>query len=138
MPAKKEREITATGDIETFMKQLDHPHKAGINRLRSVIKDLDPRIEEEIKWNAPSFKINDHFATFKLHPAKNIQLVLHTGAKPQNPQRAFLLDGPAHVLKWPAIDRCVITVQSSEEAEELEDAIADMVKQWIQQLDLRS
>jgi hypothetical protein len=89
---------------------------------------------EEIKWNAPSFKIEDHFATFKLYPPKNIQIVLHTGAKPKTPLRAFTLDDPHKLLKWPTIDRCVLTLQSSEQAAQLEGVVTKMVRQWIQQL----
>jgi hypothetical protein len=134
MATRGKKTSLAVADIDTFIKQLDHPHKAAINRLRAAIKRLDSRIVEEIKWNAPSFKIEDHFATFKLYPPKNIQIVLHTGAKPKTPLRAFALDDPHKLLKWPAIDRCVLTLQSSEQAEQLEEIVTKMVKQWIQQL----
>ncbi|HRD64772.1 MAG TPA: DUF1801 domain-containing protein [Candidatus Competibacter sp.] len=121
-------------DVNSFMEQLDHPFKADIERLRTAIMGIAPIITEEIKWNAPSFKINDHFATFKLYPTKNIQIVLHTGAKPKIPQKAFSLDDPHKLLKWPAIDRCVLTLQSSSQAVELEQVVIKMVKEWIQQL----
>lgn len=116
------------------MQRLEHPCKAGIERLRAAILGIDPGIEEEIKWNAPSFKIKDHFATFKLHPPKNIQIVLHTGAKPKNPPRAFALDDPLRLLEWPAVDRCVLTLQSSDQAAQLEQAVVKMIRAWIQQL----
>jgi hypothetical protein len=130
---EKKNSLVAT-DVDGFMSQLDHPYKTGINRLRAAIRGLSSKIVEEVKWNAPSFKLNDHFATFRLHPPKNIQIVLHTGAKPKIPQKAFTLDDPHKLLKWPAIDRCVITLQSSEQAEELEKVVAKMVKDWIKQL----
>jgi hypothetical protein len=113
---------------------LSHPYKAGIDRLRGAIKEIDSRIVEEIKWNAPSFKLDDHFATFKLYPPKHIPIVLHTGAKPKTLQRAFTLDDPYKLLKWPAIDRCVLTLQSSAQAAELEKVVLKMVKEWIRQL----
>jgi len=116
------------------MKQLDHPFKAEINRLRVAIMGIDPKISEEIKWNAPSFKIKEHFATFKLHPPKSIQIVLHTGAKPKAPQKPFTLDDPHQLLKWPAIDRCMLTLQSPDQAAKLEKVVIKMVKEWIQQL----
>lgn len=121
-------------DVEDFIEQLDHPFKAELNQLRVAIKEIDPAITEEIKWNAPSFKILDHFATFKLYPPKHLQIVLHTGAKPKVPQRAFTLDDPYHLLKWPAIDRCVITLNSPTQASEFKDVIVDMVREWIRQL----
>jgi hypothetical protein len=134
MATREKKTSLEVADVDSFITQLDHPYKAGINLLRAAIKRLDSRIVEEIKWNAPSFKIDDHFATFKLYPPKNIQIVLHTGAKPKTPLRAFALDDPHKLLKWPAIDRCVLTLQSSAQAEQLEKIVTKMVKQWIQQL----
>ncbi|HKH48386.1 MAG TPA: DUF1801 domain-containing protein [Thermoanaerobaculia bacterium] len=77
-----------SGAVDAFLATLEHPHKESIQALRSLILSLDPRIREEIKWNAPSFLIQDHFATFKLHPPTSIQLVLHTGAKPRRSQES--------------------------------------------------
>lgn len=132
--ATMEKKNLPANDVEAFMEQLDHPFKMEIDRLRVAIKGIDPTITEEIKWNAPSFKIVDHFATFKLYPPKTIQLVLHTGAKPKTPQRPFTLDDPHKLLKWPAIDRCVITLKSANQAAELEEVVVNMIKEWIQQL----
>jgi hypothetical protein len=134
MATQQMKKTPATADVEAFVKLLNHPHKTGINRLRAAIKSLDPRIVEEIKWNAPSFKIDDHFATFKLYPPECIQIVLHTGVKPKTPLRAFALDDPYKLLKWPAVDRCVLTLTSSGHAEQLEKVVTKMVKQWIEQL----
>ena len=132
--ATKRDIATQQADVDAFMKQLDHPFKAEIERLREAIQGLDPRITEEVKWNAPSFKIDDHFATFKLYPPRNLQLVLHTGARPKTLQRAFTLDDPHHLLKWPAIDRCVVTLKSPEQAAELRDVVVELVRSWIEQL----
>lgn len=126
------REATTT--VSQFLLQTDHPQRAGIERLRELILGLDPRIDEEIKWNAPSFKLDDHFATFKLHPPKNIQLVLHTGAKGRSGTRRFEIDDPAGLLAWPATDRCVLTLASSEALAVHEVAVLGIVRQWIAQL----
>jgi hypothetical protein len=75
------RTRTSTTDVTAFMARLDHPLKAEIEALRTLIRSVDPRIQERIKWNAPSFAIHEDFATFKLYPAATVQVVLHTGAK---------------------------------------------------------
>lgn len=120
--------------VDAFLRDLEHPHKQGIESLRRAILALDPAITEEIKWNAPSFRLADHFATFKLHPPKAIQLVLHVGAKPLRPVRRFELDLPPELLKWPAPDRCLITLADSCMAEKMRDKIVAGVRQWIRQL----
>jgi predicted transport protein len=120
--------------VDDFLRDLDHPHKEGIQLLRRAILAVDTRITEEIKWNAPSFKTREHFATFKLYPPKHIQLVLHVGAKPVATPRQFRLDAPGLVVKWPAPDRCVLTIESSEHARQIEGVVAGAIRQWIVQL----
>lgn len=124
----------AATSVPPFLAQTDHPHRAAIERLRELILGLDPRIGEEIKWNAPSFKLDEHFATFKLHPPKNIQLVLHTGAKGRSGARRFQIDDPDRLLTWPASDRCVLTLASGEALAAHEAAVLGILRQWIAQL----
>ncbi|MEZ5308047.1 MAG: DUF1801 domain-containing protein [Pyrinomonadaceae bacterium] len=125
---------TTESEIEEFMDRLEHPFKQEINQLRSLIKGLNSTIREEIKWNAPSFKLDDHFATFKLHPPKNIQIVLHRGAKPKPLEQAITLEDPNGILKWPAPDRCLITLRTHEEAAQLQDTVVELIESWISQI----
>jgi hypothetical protein len=120
--------------VAQLLSQLDHPHKAGIERLRNGILKLDPRITEEVKWNAPSFRLDDHFATFRLRPAKGIQLVLHTGAKARSNTRTFAIEAPDGLLKWQASDRCVLTLASIGDLALHEATVLAIVRQWIAQL----
>lgn len=123
-----------SGAVAELLAALDHPHKAGIERLRTLILGLDRRITEEVKWNAPSFRLEDHFATFKLYPPKNIQLVLHTGAKAKSNTRSFAIDDPDRLLAWPASDRCVLTLASAEDLAAHEAAVLGIIGQWIARL----
>lgn len=128
---------TNTGKPESvgqLIAGLEHPHKSGIEKLRAMILATDKRISEEIKWNAPSFKIEDHFATFKIYPPKNIQLVLHTGAKAKGDARAFKIEDPDKLLKWPASDRAVLTLASEAELLSQQASVQRILKQWVAQL----
>jgi hypothetical protein len=51
---------------DAFMKSLEHPHKAAIR--------------EGVKWNTPSFRTTEYFATTNLREKAGIGLVLHLGA----------------------------------------------------------
>lgn len=86
-----------------------------------------------MKWNAPSFYITEHFATFKLRPAATVQVVFHTGAKRKADTRSIRIDVPAGLLQWPAKDRCVATLSDMRELEAKKDAFEHIVKQWIEQ-----
>lgn len=121
-------------DVDHFLEKLKHPHKAGIEQLRTLILGLSKEITEEIKWNAPSFKLDDHFATFRVQPPKNIQLILHTGAKVKAKPKAFEIDDSASLLKWPAKDRAVLTLESTAALKTHKTAVLKILKQWVGQL----
>jgi hypothetical protein len=121
-------------DVTDFLTNLEHPRKPAIEAVRRIILDIDPRIRESIKWNAPSFYIDDHVATFQLAPRDTFQLILHTGAKPKGNPSNIKIDDPDKLLKWPAPDRCVTSFEDAEDVQNKTTAIIAIVKQWIGQL----
>lgn len=130
------KEPKGSSAVDALMEGLDHPHKEFVQAIRALILSLDPRIKEAVKWNAPSFFIEDHFATFKLRPLSSIQLVLHTGVKVKANPKQFAVPDPQGLLKWPAKDRCVLTLGTAEEATSKRGAVAAIIRAWIQQLEL--
>lgn len=67
-----------TGQVDEFMGQLDHPLKAEVETVREIIKNVNPDIVEQIKWNAPSFSYKgEYLVTFNLWEKKRIHLVFH-------------------------------------------------------------
>jgi hypothetical protein len=132
-PRQKKRSA-ALPSMDDYLAALNHPHKAGVLALRQAILRVDGRIREAVKWNAPSFFIDDHFATFRLRPAPMFQLILHTGSKASAEPRRMVLDDPGGWLKWPAPDRCVIAIGSDADALARCDAVAGLVKEWVMQL----
>jgi uncharacterized protein YdhG (YjbR/CyaY superfamily) len=64
--------------VNEFMEQLVHPFKDEVEALRKIIKNVNKRITEEIKWKAPSYRINGgYLVTFNLREQKRIHLVFH-------------------------------------------------------------
>ncbi len=89
---KKGSPVSRTDKVEEFLENLSHPLKAEVEALRSIIKGVNKDINEEIKWNAPSFNYKgEYLATFNLREEKRIHLVFH------NPQiskvKSKLLEG---------------------------------------------
>lgn len=134
----KKRQVSGSASkgqsVQAYLAELQHPCTAGVEELREAILAIDPRIGEAIKWNAPSFYLADHFATFRLNPVPIFQLVMHAGAKPQKPPTQFHLTDPQGLAKWAAPDRCVISFASVEDAREKRTAVVEMVTEWIAQL----
>ena len=67
-----------TDQVNDFMAKLDHPLKAEVELVREIIKNVNPDINEQIKWNAPSFSYKgESLVTFNLWEKKRIHLVFH-------------------------------------------------------------
>jgi uncharacterized protein YdhG (YjbR/CyaY superfamily) len=65
-------------DVEEFMEKLNHPFKSEVQVLRQMIRGVNKEIEEEIKWNAPSFSYRgEYLVTFNLWEKNRIHLVFH-------------------------------------------------------------
>jgi hypothetical protein len=120
--------------VDELMAKLDHPLKPEIEALRALILAVDPRIRESVKWNAPSYSIDDHFATFRLHPADTVQVVFHTGAKKRAKPLRMSVDDPAGLLKWVAPDRCLAMFTGMADVQAKGPALKRIVRQWIDQL----
>jgi hypothetical protein len=119
-------------DVDAFLAALDHPHKDEILAIRRIILDADPAIAEGIKWNAPSFRTSEWFATFHLRAKEGVQVILHLGAKKRenaNP-RAAVAD-PESMLEWLADDRASITFRDMHEVNSRGPAFAALVREWI-------
>jgi uncharacterized protein YdhG (YjbR/CyaY superfamily) len=92
-PGKKKGSPTSRTDkVEEFLESLNHPLKAEVEAVRSIIKGVNKDINEEIKWKAPSFNYKgEYLVTFNLWEEKRIHLVFH------NPQiskvKSKLLEG---------------------------------------------
>ena len=107
--------------VDAFMAALDHPMKAEVQTVRAIIQGVDPRITEEIKWNAPTFSYKGYLVTLDLH-APQLRLVFHNGA---------ILADPEGILKgaWP--DRRLTTLASMAEVEACRAALEGVVREWI-------
>ncbi len=130
--ARKSRKIVASSSVTDYLGALVHPCKSGILAVRDLILAVDPRIGEEVKWNAPSFLIKEHFATFRLHPVPISQLILHTGSKRKGGARIEISD-PAGLLKWASADRCVVTFASNADAKAKIAPLKCILQSWIEQ-----
>ena len=77
--------------VDALMRGLAHPHKPAIETLRRAILATDPSIAEGVKWNAPSFRTREYFATVHLR-AKTGERLARAGATVS--AKAIALDGP--------------------------------------------
>jgi len=76
--------LSETEQVAAYMEALDHPLKAEVETLRTIIKSTGP-LSERIKWNAPSYYHKEDFVTFNLHDKKTIRLIFII--RPSSPSR---------------------------------------------------
>lgn len=127
--ARNSRKPAAT--VQAFIAELEHPLKSDIVALRDVLLGTDASIAEEIKWNAPSFRTSEHFATMHLRAKDSLQLILHPGARSRNviviPPGA--IEDPHKLLKWLGPDRASVTFADRKDLEQKTAPLVAIVQQ---------
>lgn len=71
----------AKREVDAWFKKYDNPMKPVVEEVRRVILSVDPRIEETIKWQAPTFMFEGNLASFYPKSKQHASLMFHTGAK---------------------------------------------------------
>ena len=116
--------IPRTKQVNEFIDKLDHPFKAEVKMIREIIKNVNPDITEQIKWNAPSFSYQgEYLVTFNLRAKDRIHLVFHNPmiAKVKSP----LLEGnyPDRRMTYFSDEDDIQTKRGT-----LEKALKDLIK----------
>lgn len=128
-PGVKAARLDAEGDA--FMRDLRHPLKADIERVRHAVLAAVPNVTDGVKWNALSFRTTDWFATVNLRSRDRVQIVLHLGAKVKSGTRNTKVEDPRAMLTWLAKDRCLLTLPRGPAAPDDLRAVAAIVRQWV-------
>jgi hypothetical protein len=132
-PKPTKRRASTPEDVETFLASLEHPFKPELLALRQLILGADPSIAEGIKWNAPSFRTSEYFATFQLRAKDGVQVILHLGAKTRDPSApAVTIADPDSLLEWLGRDRASVKFRDSKDIDARRSAFAKVLRQWIQ------
>jgi len=126
------RSTSVPENVETFLEALDHPLKPEIHALRQIILNADPGIAEGIKWNVPSFRTTEYFATFHLRARDSVQVILHFGAKMRDNSKAGIaISDPQSLLHWLAKDRASVSFRDMEDIDAKRSVFTDVIRQWI-------
>ena len=71
------QKLTEAEQVTQWMLNSTYPLKEEIEKLRTIIKKVDKRISERIKWNAPSYYFQEDIVTFGPDRKGRILLVFH-------------------------------------------------------------
>src|SRR5215471_7254234 len=115
-----------TQTVDAFMSELDHPFKAEVQAVREIIKGVNEKITEAVKWNAPSFSYKGYLATFNLWAKNHVHLVFHNGA---------ILDPGLGILEGDYPDRRIVYFANKDDVKAKKAALVKAVEQWIRLMD---
>ena len=100
--------------------------------LRQIILDADPSIAEGIKWNVPSFRTSEYFATFHLRALDSVQIILHLGAKLRDTAvTGITIADTESLLHWLANDRAAVKFRDMQDVLAKKTAFSNLIRQWI-------
>jgi hypothetical protein len=80
------------------------PQEPAMQRVREIILGVDPRIEESIKWQTPTFAFHGNIVSF--NPAKQfVSLLFHRGGEIPGDHPRLEGDGPlARVMRFGSLE----------------------------------
>lgn len=78
-------------EVDAWFARYENPMKDVVERIREIILNADPRMDECIKWQAPTFAYKGNLASFYPKSKQHASLMFHVGA--QIPGTHELLEG---------------------------------------------
>lgn len=119
-------------EVDAFFALLKHPQRETFLAIRDAILEADASIVEHIKWNVPSFRTSEYFATLHMRTKQGAGVVMHFGAKKRTdlPARTDIAD-PAMLLTWLADDRAVVLFKDEADFTARRSAFIALIQQWI-------
>jgi len=67
-------------EVDAYLAKKAHPMNAEIQRVREIILNVHPNIEETIKWSSPTFLYKGNMASYFMNAKKHVSLMFHKGA----------------------------------------------------------
>ncbi len=88
-------------DVDAWFERYDNPMKEVVQRVRAIILAADARIEECIKWQAPTFTYKGNLASFFPKSKQHASLMFHQGASipGRHPRLEGAAEGGGRTLK---------------------------------------
>ena len=121
-----------TAAVDVFMSSLQSPILELVQAVREAILGVDKTVCEGIKWNAPSFRTPEYFATTNLRVKQGVGVILHFGAKVREmPDGAVAIDDPQGMLNWLANDRVAVEFKDLASFRSAKLPFQAILKQWL-------
>jgi len=108
-------------DVDAWFERYDNPMKPVVQRIREIVLDADPRVDEVIKWQAPTFTYKGNIASFYPKSRQHVSLMFHLGAR---------IPGSHPRLEGTGDTSRVFKVMDLEDAEVARRELESIVRAW--------
>jgi hypothetical protein len=108
-------------EVDAWFDRYDNPMKPVVQRIREIVLASDARIDECIKWQAPTFTYRGNLASFYPKSRQHASLMFHEGAR--IPGTHPRLEGSGDVSR-------VLKVADLDAAEAARPDIEAIVRSW--------
>lgn len=100
--------------------------------MRGLILGALGGVDEHIKWNGPSFRIDgDDRITIGLNPKGGVRAILHRGVKPKD-AAGFVFEDAGGLVIWAAPDRGVVAFADAAAVEADAEAFQALCRRWFE------
>lgn len=107
-------------EVDAWFAKYDNPMKPVVMAMRDAILAADKRIDECIKWQAPTFTYEGNLASFFPRSKQHASLMFHQGSK---------IPGKFSRLEGSGVGRHM-KIASLEELDEARDQLTKIVRAW--------
>jgi uncharacterized protein YdeI (YjbR/CyaY-like superfamily) len=108
--------------VDELLRKKKSPMTAEIQRVREIILETSDKIEETVKWSAPTFMYKGNIASFYMNTKQHVSLMFHTGAA--IPDKYEILEGDGNVSR-------VVKFADMKDIEKKKKALQAVIKEWI-------
>jgi len=120
--------------LEDFIADLDDEKRLQVQALRELIHALEPRLEERIKWNAPSYVLDgEDRITFNLMNKQGVvKLVLHMGAtRKEDKNGSPVMNDKSGLVEWSSDIRGMLSFKDAEDINAKTDQLKIIIRDWL-------
>ena len=109
-------------EVDAWFEAKQHPQEEAMQRVRTVILGVDPRVTEAIKWQTPTFSFEGNITSF--NPAKHfVSLLFHRGAEIPGEHPGLVGDGKlARTMRFTDVD----------DVDGRSDELKSVIRSWIE------
>ena len=120
--------------IEEFLNSLDASKRSQVDKLRRLIQEIAPQLQEHINWNGPSYVMDgEDRITFNLmNKLGVVKLILHMGAtRKEDKQGTPVLQDDSGLIEWSSDIRGTLTFSDNDDVESKLTLVKSIITNWL-------